>query len=261
MTHSTEDALATSVRIWEMTYETDWPELLDAAARLAGTSPGTAFDAYLEVCEATAIVTGSRHAADLAPLVPLLDRDLGELERVAAAGQVSWAMQPIVDLVGAFAAMGAPGADALVPRAARCLPSIRTSRDDDHVMHHWNRGLAALALDVPAIYRPISGHELRAPVAFVPGVRFQLNVQGFLAHLAGAVEQRAPLAACEPAWRDLLANFRVLHRANLLSSSSLIWAAWILHHRIAGGTVAGVADYLHASVMAAAGRSPVVDGE
>lgn len=249
MTQATDDdTLATSQRVWRFKYELDWPELLDRVEDLVRAPPGTTYDEFVEIVEAVAIVTGSRHGTDLAPLVPFLDRDLAMLEQKAAAGQLGWSRMPLVDEVGVFVAMGAPGTEQMPARAATCLPSIGTSRNDDHVYCHWNRGLAALALGVPAIYRPISGHEMHARLRFVPGARFELNIQGLLGHLAAAVEQRAALADCEPAWHDLLLNFRVLQRANMLSSASLVWIAWILHHCLAGQPIASTADYLQASV-------------
>lgn len=244
MTDYSSDFLTKRFRAWQFNFNVQWPELL---TREKHWPAGNEYMAYERKVEGTAIVTGSEHGAELARLVPFLDADLGVLEGEAAAGQVSAAWMGLVDQIGVFAAMGAPGIEPLLTRAAQCLPSIHTSRDDDLVYYHWNRGLASLVFGLP-FYRPISGYDIGDTLHFVPGATFELNVQGFLGHLAGAVEQGADIEDCEPAWYELLARFPILESVKLLASSSLVWSAIVMHHRIAKQPLATSANYLQASV-------------
>lgn len=248
-----EDTLAISRRLWTFNHEQDLPALLDRAAEVIASPAGQAHVWFEGAAAGTAAITGSARGADLAPLVPALASDLAHLEGEAAAGQVSWAWMELVDQVAVLAAMGAPGAEALMRRVPACLPSITTGRNIDIVHYHWDRGLAALFLDLPAMYRPISGHDVKDPLRFTPRVRVGFNMQALLAHLAGAVEQRAALADCEAAWHETLANFRILDRAQMLATPSLVWIAAILHHRVAGRPLATSADYLRDSVNAILG--------
>lgn len=241
----TRDTLKQRLRGWQ--FDNDVRRQEQLSRPLTGM-PGSVYEGFIEMTEGTAIVSGGNCAAELAPLVPYLVRDFDVLEGAARGQPVSWVWMALCDQIATFAAMGVPGSDALLPRVKACLPSIQTSRNDERVYPHWNRGFAALALDVRFLYRPISGHEVNEPLRFVPGATFELNVQGFLGHLAAGVEQHAALADCEPAWHQLLANFPILERAYSLDSASLVWIAIILHHRIAGQPLATSADYLRDSV-------------
>jgi hypothetical protein len=247
---ATADSLRTYQAIWQFNADLDWPELLAGIAQYASAPPGTAHSGMVATLAGTALATGAVRGHVLGPLVELAARDLAVLEREAATGLVGWSWMPLIDQLGVFAAMGAHGADALLPRAAGCLPSIRTARTDDPVVYYWNRGLAALALDLPAIYRPMGGMDLRSRLAFNAGARFELNLQGLLAHLAAAVEQQVGQPACEPAWHQVLANYPVLFRAHMLNAESLVWIAAILHHRVVGRALATAADYARDSVAA-----------
>lgn len=246
----TEDSLARQRRAWQFNADLDWADVLGDVARVAQAPAGQAFGALERVAAGTAAIVGSVRGGELAPFVPLLARDLAVLEREAAARQVSWSWMGLVGQLAVAAAMGAPGATPLWERVASCLPSIRTERQE-RPADHWNRGLAALALDLPILYRPIVGLQPNVPLRFLPGARFEFNVQGFIAHLAGAVEERAAAADCEAAWHELLNNVPVLLRAGSLNNESLVLAAIVLHQRIAAQPLTGAADYLRDSIDAA----------
>ena len=128
--------------------------------------------------------------------------------------------------------------------AADWIWEIEVDRNN-HPSMYWERASAALALDVKPLYRALAGHEPDQPLPFAPGARFGGNLQGFLAHLGGAVETGAPFEAVRPAWDEFLDNLDRHHEANEMGKDSLFWIARVVGHCIAGQPLGTVAQWFH----------------
>jgi hypothetical protein len=128
------------------------------------------------------------------------------------------------------------------------LYEIETHKDRDPLCH-WARGFAALALDVVPLYRALGGHPPDEPVPFTAGERCGWNVQGFLRHLAGAVETGARFEDVRPALDEFLNNWGTHAKLNNLDKDALVWIARVVRHRIAGEPLCGVAQWLHEYVV------------
>jgi hypothetical protein len=133
------------------------------------------------------------------------------------------------------------------------LVRIETSRHDELASTHWNLGLTALALDDRDTWGPIAGVMPGEPLDFDAGATFQFDVQGLLRHLAGAIAHGAGLDEVRPAWDDFLRAGPVLIRGKQVDEATLAWLARLVHHRIGGGALAGVGDFLYREVHAVAG--------
>ena len=94
------------------------------------------------------------------------------------------------------------------------------------------------------------------PSSFTAGQVFQFNLQALLRHLAGAVDQHAPIADVLPAWADLLQNYAAMRSANSIDAGTLLWIARVVFHRIGGFPVGEVAQRVHDSAWTLAGLAP-----
>lgn len=137
--------------------------------------------------------------------------------------------------------------------AAEWLWEIEADRNSEPSMY-WERASAALALDVKPLYRALAGHEPDQPLPFAPGARFGGNLQGFLAHLGGAVETGADFEAIRPAWDEFLGNLERHHEANELGMDSLFWIARVVGHRIVGQPLGTIAQWFHDYLVGIADR-------
>jgi len=131
------------------------------------------------------------------------------------------------------------------------LVRIETSRRDELVFEHWNRALVALALDDRLTWGPIAGFLPKDPVPFTPGATFAFNVQGFVAHLAGAIVHRRPIEEVLPAWHDLLRCYPELQAVAMANMATLLWAARLVHHHIGGQQLGTTAAFLYDETRAA----------
>ena len=188
----------------------------------------------------------SRREDELQPWLLKRVRDaLTKLSIRSESATLTIAELQVLDVYGALATSGVAVGDA---DFKAILSAIHTSRKDVQPRYHWHRGFLALALGVPEVYRGIAGFELREPIPFTPGATFGPNLQGCLAHFAGAVERGASVESCLPAWADLAAYSMPLLQAGSFTHSIFLWGAWILHHRIARQPLGAVADWMHESL-------------
>ena len=100
-----------------------------------------------------------------------------------------------------------------------------------------------------AFYRTLAGAEPTAPLTATPSEAFGGNLQGLLCHLAGAIESGAGEGAVEPAWRDFVANLRRHESSHQADRATPFWVARVVHHRIGGAPLGGVAQWLHEQIQ------------
>lgn len=131
------------------------------------------------------------------------------------------------------------------------LVRIETSRRDEYVFQHWNRALAALALDDRRTWGPIAGFMPKDPIEFTPRTVFEFNVQGFIAHLAGAIVHQRAFDDVLPAWRDFVRVYPYLQRTKMANLSTLLWSARLVHHHIGRKPLSTVAEFLYTEIQAA----------
>lgn len=131
------------------------------------------------------------------------------------------------------------------------LVRIETSRRDKYVYHHWNRALAAIAVDDPRTWKPIAGFLPSDPVQFVPGSTFSFNVQGFIAHLAGAITHGRSVQEVLPAWQNFVDSYPELQASQMADTGTLLWASRLVNHHIARQQLGTTAAFLHDEINAA----------
>jgi len=248
-----------SVRLWQQFLVQDWEELMqrlrDVPADYAESGALAISSISGDLINAT-IALGSAIRDQVAPLVPVFVEALASLLREGETQPVSFARLGVIDCIGIAGSVGAPVPPQVFASARAALSMIETVGGDTIPLYHWHRGLAALALDAPEVYRNIAGLGLHQQVSFVADRRFGPSIQEFIAYLVGAVENGAPVADCMPAWHDRLGNYRDSRKEDTFYAPCLFWTAWVLQHRIAGQPRESVADWLHASLYRAAGVEP-----
>jgi hypothetical protein len=247
---------AFKIRYWDVTYVEHWPAVASqirewsferdkytpaALARIAG-----------QIVDAV-IARGSTVRKDIADLAPLLDDTLSKLAEEAAEQPLSFVNLRLLDCLGALLSMGVAMPPSSLDAAREILLSIETENDVEFPQYQWHRGLIALALDMPKVYRPIAGFDEGSPVGFEPHQRFGPDIQGFIAHLVGAVENRVPISECLTAWTDRLDHYSSSRQEKTFYAPCLFWTAWILHCRISGQPQEEVADWLHTNLYRYAG--------
>jgi hypothetical protein len=111
---------------------------------------------------------------------------------------------------------------------------------------HVAKALAAVALGLPEVYRPLAGldldHASWGPVA--EGALHAPRAQGLVAHLARAVERGASLAEVWPAFERFMVALPIEQGCNTFDGAGLFWAARIVHHQIGGQPVGTTAAWL-----------------
>lgn len=248
-----------SVRGWQGLHDWTWPRYEQALVALPGEyarfGPPALRGIDLKVI-GELIVLGDRLAPLLVPIAELVVDAVSREARDGERGPLTFASLSTIDMLAACASLGAIVPIAAFDDARAVLSAVVTRRDDERVQDHWRRGLAAIALDWPQVYRGLIGQAGAPSLSFTPGERFHGNVHGFLTHLAGACEHRASPADVEPAWVDLLHNYQDLSSAHIVSTGCLFWAAWIIHARLGGRPIAEFGVALHATLYRAAGVEP-----
>jgi hypothetical protein len=247
------------VQAWLRLIETEWDqqrqELLTWADPGCGLSRRHALEnAWGDMLFLVFAVRGSACRDDVSPLVPLAEAAVHEIAAEHDGEEsLSWAPLKAGDLVNALQSVGCSVSTATMQTMTGWLPYIETFRDDVLASFHWKLGFTALALGDRRVCYRIAGYNADGSIPFEAGKTFQFNVHGFLGHLAGAVERGARASDVTPAWQDLLRSFPELLAAGAMDIGNLLWIARIIHHHIDGQPLAGVADFLHASIWQAAG--------
>jgi hypothetical protein len=134
------------------------------------------------------------------------------------------------------------------------LPRFEVSRDDKSVFYFWDAGLIAIAVGDRASARRIAGHRGDDAIPFEPGATFQMNMRGFLHHLAGAVEARATADDVMPAFLELIANYPLYEDGNAAHEATLLWAARVVHHQLGKQPLGTTAQFLHDTIWELAGE-------
>lgn len=176
--------------------------------------------------------------------------------RVSVEGEypLSTATLSVLDTVCLFEILGESVDASILAGLADLLGRVETSRKDESRAAHWHRGFTALAVCEPSVWRGVAG-LMPGPLEFRAGAAFGPNVQGLLAHLAAAIEHRAPLNDVMPAWKTTLAVVERLVEVLELKYETLFWIARIVYHDIGGEPLGRVGERLYADVqqLAAAG--------
>jgi hypothetical protein len=247
-----------SVREWQASVE-EWEDVMQRLQDLPSDYKRQGLRAIMNISADLIdgiIAQGSAIRDQIVPVVPVFVDAVTNLVREGETQQLSFARLCVIDCIGVASATGAPIPSEVFASTRTALSMIETVGGDVVPLYHWHHGLAALAFDAPEVYRSIAGLGLHQKVTFVADQRFGSNIQGFIAHLVGAVESGAPIAECMTAWNDQLEHYPHTRAQKVFYAPSLLWAAWTLHHRIAAQPRETVADWLHASVYRAAGVEP-----
>jgi hypothetical protein len=177
------------------------------------------------------------------------------VETTEGDGPLSTMPFELADSTSFFEILGYAIPSEALASLAPLLSRIVTSRKDREYVHwHWQRGFIALALRVEPVWRGIAG-LLPGPLSFSPGEAFGPNVQGLLAYLASALQNRAELVDVMSAWKTFLAITPALAVAKQSSFQNLFWVARLVYHDIGGEPLGRVGERLYADVqeLAAAG--------
>lgn len=248
-----------TIRPWDVLYNQRWPQyeaLIRTALADSQQHGVSALSKLAPQIIDLVIARGDRLRGDVAPLAPLAVRAMDELARAADEAQLTFVELSRIDLLGVLASVGVDVPDAAFDNARKILSAVQTRRDDEHVYYHWARGLMAIALDWPQVYRGLLGVAGAKLPHFQPGSTFAGNMHGFLTYLASAVEASADASAVKPAWDELVAEYFPLKGARMLSAPCLFWASWIIHHKLGGEPIGSLGEALHESIWRAAGAHP-----
>jgi len=104
--------------------------------------------------------------------------------------------------------------------------------------------MACLGLGQPELVPQLIGGG-KLPTRFVPGEKFEFNVEGFIRYVAVAIRDKAEPEAVDPAWRSFLAAFPRKLATKTLTWTDLLWAARAMMEQIEGRPVGGTAQALH----------------
>lgn len=215
----------------------------DADVVRCAAAPAKLRNSPFDFLHSAVLAWGPNRIADLAPRVMPLLRPA--IEALNPDEDKSFGELGIASLANLLACCGYPDETSLM---SEWLWEIRTYRHDENVSPHWNKGFAALALDVKKLYRTHAGAEPDEPLSMTPSARFGGNLQGLLRHLAGAVETGATFATVEPAWRDFVVNLNRHEETRQIDRATPFWIARVVHHRIGGAPLGTVAQWLHEQI-------------
>jgi hypothetical protein len=233
-----------------------WPELLaEIPSYLEAVERGQARQvvAAADFTSTNAVLArGSAIREELGQLVPALVGLIAE-ERAHASSvdELHWIVLSAFDIANALECAGCSVPPEVTAGMGEWLPRVKHTEED--VKYRWKTGFIALALDVRAAYYPIAGYNLDGAIPFTAGQTFELNLQGLLGHLAGAVESDATVGDVLPAWQDLLRVFFTMLPARMIDPGTLLWIGRIVHHRIGGRPLGEVADEVRADLRRAVG--------
>lgn len=138
-------------------------------------------------------------------------------------------------------------------RAADNLVRLDTARFEPHA-YHWSKGVAALALDRPIVYRAVAALPEGGAPPYDPAADPGFNDQGWLAILASAVESGIAFEEAVALWRQFLGVYGTLVDVGAIMDTDLAWVARIVRHRIGGYPLESVADWLCQELRVATGK-------
>lgn len=138
-------------------------------------------------------------------------------------------------------------------RAADNLVRLDTARFEPHA-YDWSKGVAALALDRPIVYRAVAALPEEGAPPYDAAVDPGFNDQGWLALLASAVESEIAFDDAVALWRRFLSVYGTLVEVRAILNSDLAWVARIVRHRIGGYPLESVADWLCQELRVVTGK-------
>jgi hypothetical protein len=196
-----------------------------------------------------AFVNPRRVALAIVPLQEVVDRAAVEedAELLAGTRRYDRVLFNTLNLANVIECVGGTIAPATLDIFRRWLPELSFSRDDADTSAFWSTYYIALALDDRHKYRrgimgPAVDDPLEPPD---PAATHGPDLRAFLRHIAAAVEQCAPFASVAVAWEDFLRYYPLKRETDSLDHGSLLWAARVVYHRIAGYPLGTVAQHLH----------------
>lgn len=248
-----------TIRPWDVLYNQRWDQhaarISDALAETERRGPRALSHLAPQIVDLL-IARGEKLRESVAPLAPVTTQAMDSIAREAERGSLTFVELAKIDLLGTLASLGIDMPARAFDDARTILSAVQTRRDVEHVYYHWARGLAAIALDWPQVYRGLLGSSGRDLPPFIPGATFAGNMHGLLTHLAAAVEARARAADVKPAWDELVAEYFPLQGASMVHAACLFWASWIIHHKLGGEPIATLGEALHVTIWRAAGVEP-----
>ena len=176
------------------------------------------------------------------------------LASLGQEGEISPIIFELSNSTAAYEALGFEVPPTVLASFRPYLARITYQRDDPPVWH-WTKGITALVLDERAVWGPIAGIRPDEPVPFKPGEAFAMNMQGLLAHLAGARLAGAGLHDILPAWRSFLTLAEPMLQTRQIDKPVVLWVTRFVFHHIGGAPLPTVADLYHEEIerMAAVG--------
>jgi hypothetical protein len=251
--------LSVAITVWRKHVAWFWD---DAVARLplrlrqvAEGRPGEGAAAMHHELAMFTLAQPAAVAAQFGVLAPTLDAAVADKQaRAGADGPVGIYEVSMASVGNIFECLGLPIAATTWDTVRGWLPRLEVSRNDERVSYFWTTGLIAMVLGDRATGRRIAGHSGDGPIPFVPGATFQMNLRGFLHHLAGAVEAGAGADDVMPGFNEVLANYQRFSEGKALSEGTLLWIARIVHHQLGKQPLGTTAQFLHDTIWALAGE-------
>jgi len=162
-------------------------------------------------------------------------------------GEISPIFFELSNSTAAYEALGFEVPPTVLASFRPYLARITYQRDDPQLWH-WAKGITALVLDERAVWGPIAGIRADDPVPFTPGQTFATNMQGLLAHLAGARLAGASLHDVLPAWRSFLMVAEPMLQTRQIDKPVVLWVARFVFHHIGGAPLPTVANTYHEEI-------------
>jgi hypothetical protein len=162
-------------------------------------------------------------------------------------GEISPVLFELSSSTCAYEALGFEVPPTVLASFRPYLARITYQRDHPKAWH-WTKGITALALDERAVWAPIAGVAPDGPVPFAKGETFGSNMQGLLAHLAGARLAGASLQEVLPAWRSFLTLAEPMLQSRQIDKPVVLWVARFVFHHIGGAPLPTVATMYHEEI-------------
>ncbi|MEM0947945.1 MAG: hypothetical protein AAGK37_11095 [Pseudomonadota bacterium] len=213
---------------------------------------GASYDAthLLGALNGDAMAVGSAHRDVFQSLTSAVADHLQSLDRDNQMVYAPWLSNMAV--MNLLQIMGLEVDPDAVRHAADGLPYLATTRVEPP-SYDWSKGIAALALDRPIVYRNVAALPVDGAAAFDASVAPEYNAQGWLAQFAAAVEHGASAEEGHALWRQFLPYYLTLVDMGAITDYDLTWVARVVHDRIARQPLETVADWMAEDLRAALG--------